>query len=160
MNKIATIFRESALARFLLPAGLILVIFGCVMFFVNKENSNYIKIESTISKVELAEEEHTDADGDIQPATYKINVKYTVDGKEYDTELGELSGNYKVGNKMTIYYNPDDPKQITQTISLILPLCLMGVGGVMFVGGIISVMNAIKKYKKLNEQEKEWEKSE
>ena len=159
MNKLAIFFRESALARFLLPAGLIFVVFGCVMFFVNKSNSNYTKTEAVVSKTELVEEAHTDSDGDAVEATYKVFVKYTVNGKEYDTELGDLSGEYKVGKAMTIYYNPDDPKQITQTISLVFPLCLMGAGCVMFIGGIISAVNAVKKYKKMHEQEKEWEKS-
>ncbi len=160
MNKLFTFFRESQVARFLIPLGLILTIFGVVVFSINMKNQNYVKTESTISKVELVEEEHIDANGDSVPATYKVSVKYSVDGKDYEEELGELSGNYKEGEKMTIYYDPENPSEITQTTSLVLPI-IMIVGGIAaFVGGLISGANAIKRHKKMKEQEKEWAKNE
>ena len=111
MNKLFTFFRESQVARFLIPLGLILTIFGVIVLSINLKNQNYIKTDATISSVELVEEAHTDANGDVVQATYKIKVKYTVDSKEYEEELGELPGEYKVGSKMTIYYNPDNPKE-------------------------------------------------
>ena len=160
MNKLFTFFRESQVARFLIPLGLILTIFGVVVFSINMKNQNYVKTESTISKAELAEEEHIDANGDSVPATYKVYVKYSVKGKDYEEELGELSGNYKEGEKLTIYYNPKNPKEITQTTSLVLPI-VMVVGGIAaFIGGIVSGANAIKRHKKMKEQEKEWAKNE
>ncbi len=160
MNKLFTFFRESQVARFLIPLGLILTIFGVVVFSINMKNQNYVKTESTISKVELVEEEHIDANGDTVQATYKIFVKYTVDGKEYEEELGELSGKYKEGEKMTIYYDPKNPSEITQTTSLVLPIVMIAGGIAAFIGGIISGVNAIKKHKKMKEQEKEWAKNE
>ena len=160
MNKLFTFFRESQTARFLIPLGLMLTIFGVVIFTINSKNQNYIGVEATVSKAELVEEAHTDIDGNSVEATYKVFVKYTVDGKEYDEELGELSGTYKKDEKMTIYYNPDNPKEITQTKSLIIPI-IMVVGGISaLVGGIISGVNAIKRQKKMKEQEKEWAKNE
>ena len=160
MNKLFTFFRESQVARFLIPLGLILTIFGIVVFSINMKNQNYVKTESTISKVELVEEEHIDANGDSVPATYKVYVKYSVDGKDYEEELGELSGNYKEGEKMTIYYDPKNPSEITQTTSLVLPI-IMIVGGIAaFASGIVSGANAIKRHKKMKEQEKEWAKNE
>ena len=160
MNKMFTFFRESQVARMLIPVGLIAMIFGVVVLVINLKNQNYVKVESTISKVELAEEAHTDAVGDPVAATYKVFVKYTVDGKEYEKELGELSGNYKEGEKMAIYYNPENPNEITQTNSLILPIVLIAGGVGAFVGGIVSGVNAIKRHKKMKEQEKEWAKNE
>ena len=156
MNKIASFFRESHTARFLIPLGLILIIFGIVAFIINKSNSNYISVDAVVSKTELVEEEHTDSDGNHVDASYRVYVKYTVDDKDYETELGEFS-NYKEGKKLTIYYNPEDPSKITQTKSLILPVVLIGVGIAAFIGGIISGINAIKKVKKMKAQEKEWE---
>ena len=90
MNSIATFFRESNTARFFIPLGIILIVFSILLFSVGKHNKNYIKIESTVSKVELLNEARYDADGNKEEATYNIFVKYKVDIKEYKTELGEM----------------------------------------------------------------------
>ena len=52
MNKFATIIRESRVARFLIPAGIILIVFGIIFFVISKKNQDYIETESTIAKVE------------------------------------------------------------------------------------------------------------
>lgn len=155
MNGIATFFRESLLARFLIPAGFFITIFGVAILVINLNNQNYVKIESSVSKVEIEEEEHYDSDDNLVEATYEISVKYTVDGKEYEGVLVGLP-KYDIGEKMTIYYNPDDPTQITQTKSLILPIVLIVGGIAAFTGGIISGINSYKRYKKMKDQEKGW----
>ena len=155
MNKIATFLRESALARFLIPAGLILIIFGVVVFVINTKNQNYKEIEATVSNVTLSEDEYTDADGNHVDATYDIDVKYTVEGNEYESELNGMS-KHNIGEKIKIYYNPSNPSEITQTKSLILPIVIIVAGIIALVSGIISGMNSIKKYKKMKEQEKGW----
>ena len=144
MNKIVTFFRESSLARFLIPVGITFIIFGVIVLIINIKNQDYIEVTSTVSKVELAEAAHTDVDGNYIEATYDVTVKYTVDGNDYETVLGGLS-KYNVGDKMPIYYNPEDPSKITQTKSLILPIGLIVVGFISLVIGIISGIKAIKK---------------
>jgi hypothetical protein len=57
---------------------------------------------------------------------------------------------------MDIYYNPKDPNQITQTKSLILPSVIIFAGIASLVGGIISAVNAVKRHKKMKEQERKW----
>lgn len=155
MNKIVTFLRESMVARFFIPAGIILMVFGVFMFVINSKNQNYIKTESTVSSIEVLEEAYTDVDGNYVDATYKITVKYTVDNKEYTATLDNVS-KYNEGDKVTIYYNPKDPSQVTMTISLILPIAIIVAGIAALVGGIISGVNSMKKYKKMNEQEKGW----
>ena len=155
MNKLITFFRESITARFFIPLGIFLIVFGIFMFIINKNNQNYIKTDAYVSKTELVQESYIDENNNTVDATYKVFVKYTVDNKEYDTELGELS-NIKKGDKITIYYDPNDPNNITQTKSLILPFVFIIGGIVSLVGGVISGYNAIKKYKKMKEQEKSW----
>jgi len=155
MNKLITFFRESSLARFLIPSGLLFMIFGVIFLVININNQDYVKTEATVSKVELEQEAYIDSVGDMVEATYKVSIKYTVDGTNYEEELGGLS-QYKIGDKMTIYYNPSNPNQITQTKSLIIPVVIIISGLAAFVGGIISGMNAIKRYKKMRNQEKEW----
>ena len=155
MNKIAFILRESQTARFFIPAGIMIIIFSVIFFNASVQNNNYIKTESTVRNVVMDEEAHTDANGDHVDASYTVTVKYTVDGSEYEADLSGLS-EYKEGDKMTIYYNPDDPSLITQTKSLVIPLIIIAAGLAMLVGGILSAANAVKRYKRMKEQEEEW----
>ena len=146
MNKIAFILRESQTARFLIPAGLMIIIFSVIFFNASVQNKNYIKTESTVTNVVMDEEAHTDANGDHVDASYTVTVKYTVEGSEYEADLSGLS-EYKEGDKMTL---------ITQTKSLIIPLIMAAAGIAAFVFGLISGANALKRYTKMKDQEKEW----
>ena len=155
MNNIATLFRESGTARFFIPLGIVCIIFSVLLFIVNNHNKDYIKTEAIVSNTELVEEAYTDENGNYFDATYKVYVKYTVDGVEYDEELGEISG-YKKGDKITICYNPKNPREISQPVSIILPIALLIGGIASTIGGIISIINAIKKHKKMKIQEEAW----
>lgn len=155
MNKIITIIRESALARFLIPAGVILIVFGVVFFGASKRNQNYKEVKAAVSSVELEEEASTDANGNRTEATYLVGLKYTVDGKEYEADLSGMS-KYEVGDRITIYYDPADPNMITQTKSLIIPLVIIAAGIAALVGGIVSGVNVIRRYNRMKAQEREW----
>ena len=158
MNNISTFFRESSTARFFIPLGIILIVFGIFMFVINNQNKDYIKVEAIVSNVILAEDAYIDSDGNHVEETYDINVKYTVAGKEYEGKLEGVS-KYNIGDKMTIYYNPNNPNEITQTKSMILPI-IMIIGGIAsLIGGIVSAINAIKKHQAMKEQEKGWNKN-
>ncbi|MBR0438624.1 MAG: DUF3592 domain-containing protein [Clostridia bacterium] len=155
MNKIVTIIRESRVARFLIPVGIILMVFGIIFFSFSNQNKDYVKAESTVTKVEVYEEAYTDDKGNRVDETYKAMVKFTANGKEYESELLGVS-KYDVGDKVTIYYNPADPSQITMSKSLILPIAMIAAGIAALAGGIVSAVNAFKRIKKMNDQEKEW----
>ena len=155
MNKIFTFMRESQTARFFIPAGLVLIIFGIVVFVITLNNQNYVKIKATVTNVEETQETNVD-DGETNITTiYNATVNYTVDGKEYTQTLDNVS-KCKVGDKMDIYYNPKDPNQITQTKSIILPIVIIVAGIASFAGGIISAVNAVKRHTKMKEQERKW----
>ena len=155
MNDLITIIRESRLARFLVPAGLILIICGIVFTVAAVRSKDYVKTEAVISNVELEEEAHKDSSGNKVEATYVVTVRYTVNGKEYESELGGLSER-NVGDKMTIYYDPSDPSRITQSKSPIIPLILVAAGIAALIGGIVSAVNTVKKFKRMKEQERSW----
>ena len=156
MNKVFTFFRESYLARFLIPFGIIGIIFSVILLISVDHNKDYLRVDSVVSRAILAEEAYTDAEGDHHEATYKIFVKYTVDGNEYEQELGELPG-YKEGDKIVIAYNPENPLQITQPVSYIVPLVIFVAGVVSLVTGIVSIIRVVKRHKTMKEQEKGWE---
>ena len=155
MNKIFSFMRESSVARFLIPVGIIFIIFGIITFVINHKNQDYIKIEATITDVREEQDIVTDGDGNHVTTIYNVSLKYTVDGKEYIGTLDNVS-KHKVGDKMIIYYNPNNPIEITQTKSIILPMGIIIAGIASLVGGIISAVNAVKNHKKMKEQEKGW----
>ena len=155
MNKIFNFLRESNTARFFIPVGLILIIFGIIMLVINIKNQNYIKTDSTVIDVKLTQEAYVDNEGNQVEAEYSATVKYMVDGKDYTDTLDNV-GKYNIGDTITIYYNPSDPSQITQTKSIILPIVLIVGGIASFTGGIISAVNAVKRHKKMKEQERSW----
>ena len=155
MNNIATFFRESMVGRFLIPAGVMLIVFSIILFFAVDHNKNYIKTDAVVSMVELTHKAYTDEDGNHIDATYNIYVMYTADGREYEEYLGEFS-NYKKGDKLTICYNPENPRQISQPVSLIWPIAML-IGGIgALVAGIISIIIEMKKHKALRLQEEGW----
>lgn len=155
MNNFATFMRESNVARFFIPAGLILIIMGIIFFTVSIKNQNYIKVEAIVTNVDVRQEEVTDNDGIHMEYTYDVSFKYNVDGKEYNNKFDGIS-KYNVGDKMTIYYNPSNPEEITQTKSLIIPIVMIVAGIASTAGGTISAVNAVKKHKKMKEQERSW----
>ena len=155
MNKIVTFFRESSLARFLIPVGIIFIVFGIIVFNINISNKDYIETEAIVSNVILVQEAYVDDNDNFVEGNYKIYVKYTVDNKVYEEFFDGLP-EYKVGDKMTIYYNPSDPSQITQTKSMILPLVMLIGGIVVCIGGIISGIFDFKKYNRIKNQKEDW----
>ena len=155
MNKIITFMRESQTARFFIPAGALLIVFGVIIFIITLNNQDYIKTEATVINVEETQDT-TVVDGENQITTvYNATLNYVVDGKEYTQTLDNVP-KCKVDDKMTIYYNPDNPSQITQTKSFVLPMVIIAGGIAFLTGGIISAVNAIKKHKKMKEQERNW----
>ena len=153
MNKLATFFRETSMGRFLIGAGIILIIFGCIVRSFAKDNANYIKTYAVVTKTELFEE--ADGENDTE-ALYTVYVKYTVDGTEYEEEYGVFSG-YKVGDQVTISYDPKNPAEIAQPGNNKLEGYLFILAGVAaLAAGIVSLARAAQKHKALKEQEKEW----
>lgn len=155
MNKFANIMRESYIARFFIPAGLILIVAGIIFLISCIKNQNYIKVEAIVTNVDVRQEEVTDNDGTHMEEKYDVSFKYTVDGKEYNNKYDDIS-KYNIGDKMTIYYNPSNPEEITQTKSVIIPIIMIVAGIASTVGGTISAINAVKRNKKMKEQEKGW----
>ncbi len=155
MNNIIIFLRESKTARFLISFGMIFIVSGIISFIISNRDSDYLEIEATVSKVQVAQEAYTDSDGYRVEETYDISIKYTVDNKEYNGQLVEV-GKYNIGDKIKIYYNPSDPSQITQSKGVIVPIIMFIAGIISFVGGIISALKALKKHKAMKVQEEGW----
>ena len=155
MNRIITIIRESATARFLIPVGVILIVFGVLFFGASKRDQGYKETKAQVTAAVLEEAASTDATGNRAEATYLLSLRYTVDGKAYEADLSGMSRR-EVGDSVTIYYDPADPSRITQIKSLIMPLVIIAVGIGACVAGIVSGVNAIRRYQNMKAQEREW----
>lgn len=156
-NGFARFFRAFYLARFLIPVGVILILVSVFVFMAVDKSKDYPETEATVSKIELFEEEYTESDGTVHEATYTVYVDYTVDGKDYkNVEYGVFQKGYKAGDKVTIKYNPENPEDITQPNTFLLPILLLAGGVAALVGGIASIVVEVKKHKKLKKQEEEW----
>lgn len=79
-NNIVKFFRDYSTARFFIPLGIILIIFGCFTFVSINNTKDYIKTEAIVSKTELYEPKHYDGETHFD-ATYQVYVKYTVNEK-------------------------------------------------------------------------------
>ena len=154
MNRIAKFFRDYALVRFLFPLGIVLIIFGIVLAGIVNRRSTYPKVDATVTRADLYEEEHYEGETFVD-ATYRVFVKYTVNGTEYEEELGIIP-EIKPGTTVKLDYNPKDPTDISQPTSPVIPIVMIAGGAAALVGGVVSVILTRKKNKALKEQEKEW----
>ena len=139
MNRIAKFFRDYALARFLLPAGIIAVIFGILTVGPVASRLNYPTTQAAVSRTELYEEAHYE-DDTRHDATYTVFVRYAVDGVEYEEEYGVFPAMQK-GQAITINYNPDDPRDIGQPNSMLLPYGVIAAGVLALAGGVSANRN-------------------
>jgi len=134
--------RNTGPARFFVPVGIILIVFGIIMLCFNTDQ--YLETSGTITSVT---ECPTEPDEGQQ---YDLTVKYTVDGTEYETTFSNMGGNYSTGERIKVYYDPDDPKATTNSKlnGLIAPI-MIAAGGLALVFGIYKTASAFKKSREL-----------
>ena len=147
MNRFARFLRDYALARFLLPLGVVAIIFGCVALGPDAKRLNYPKTQATVTRAELYEEAYDEGDTH-HDATYTIYVKYAVDGVEYEEAYG-VHPEMKPGETLTINYNPNNHRDIGQPISMLLPYGIIASGIAALAGGIFSIIHTNKKNRNL-----------
>lgn len=154
MNKLAKLSRDYAFARSALLFGLALIVFGCFAWRPVIARQSYPQTEAVVSRTELYEDAYTE-NGTRHEATYRIYVRYSVDGNDYEEEYGVFPER-PVGSSMTINYNPHDPHDIGQPNSVVLPIGFIAGGGVLLAAGVISFVKTRKKNQALKRQEEEW----
>ena len=84
-------------------AGLVFIGFGVFNLI---QQGKYIETTAVVSNVDY-EFDYVDEETDVE-----ITVRYTVDGKEYESILNSTSTNYKVGDTLKIKYDPKDPSKV------------------------------------------------
>jgi len=77
--------------------------------------------------------------------SYTAYVKYVVDGKEYERDLRHYSSGMYTGKVVTVYYNPDNPGEISHGgITALLPFILFAL--LFVVIGAVMMLFALRRY--------------
>jgi len=131
-------------AGIFLLIGIIFLILSAVFLEVNKSHAeNYIPTEAVISEIRLC------SDSSDAYATY------VVDGKKLKAKLDVYSSDMYEGQQIEIYYNPENPSDVTYlegmrtftTIFLIVGSVLTFVGLIPLIIGIVVIAKCNKKAK-------------
>lgn len=91
---------------------LIVLIASIVMLNVvsRSQHNDWPITTGVIQKID--HEVHYGANNDRED-DYHVYVKYNVNGKDYDEELGYYTGEYREGMELEIRYDPENPMNIT-----------------------------------------------
>ena len=142
-NKFARFMRNTGPARFFLPIGLILIIVG--IFLMTRNMDNYVETVGTVTQVE---EGLNSEDSKV----YDTTVTITVDGKEYTNVIPEMTEEHKIGDQIKVFYDPEDPTQITLSkVGGIVAPIMIGVGVLALAFGLFKTVKAYKKSKELDQ---------
>lgn len=143
-NKFARIMRNTGPARFFVPVGIILIVIGIIL--IGLKTDNYAETTGKITSViEVPSEE-----GEAQ--CYDVGLKFTVDGKEYTTTFNGISGSFKTGEDIKVFYDPADPnKTANSKMGSFIPVVLIAVGVIALAFGVYKTVAAFRKSKELDE---------
>ena len=146
-NKFARFMRNTGPARFLIPLGLVLVIFGIIL--LGFKTDNYVE---TVGKV-TAVEQYIDQTGEETQTLYNVDFDYTVDGVKYSGSFDGMGNAYNVGDDIKVFYDPDDPQSTTNTKSAkLIGVIAIALGAAAMVGGVLTAVKAFSKSKALDDQ--------
>ena len=132
-------------------AAIIAVIaLGAGVYFTFFQSAGYVDGTATIVSIKEDPDyvPDPDSENDVQ---YIVMAKYTVDGKEYTSQLNSYDPSYKVGGEVKIKYDPKDPTKLTSGFGF--GIYLMIAGGVILLIVIFATIkkrSAVKKLKEVN----------
>ena len=143
-NKFARFMRNTGPARFFIPVGVILIVFGVIL--MGFKTDSYVQ---TTGKITSVTEAALDEDGERE---YDVTFEYEVDGKTHTGTFANLSGDYKEGDSINVFYDPSDPSKITNSkVGQILPIAMIVLGVAAAAFGAYKTVAAFKKTKALDE---------
>ena len=146
-SKYAKFMRNTGFARFFIPLGIMLLVFGIVVMLMFGGKN----MTETNGRILEVNEGFYDEETDRQQ--YDLKIAYTADGAEYTGELAGMYGNFKVGDILKVYYDPAAPNRISNTKSTaVIGVVLIAAGALALFFGIFKTVKAFKKSKELDER--------
>ena len=142
LGRIAKFERDYSYGGSFIFWGMIVLAVGILCLIVNNSRLDYPEIDAEVTGAELSD-------------TYRLNLRYTVDGVEYETVF-ENEPVKKVGDTIKIDYDPSDPSKAGSHVGAWFPYLIIGAGALAIIGGIISIIRNREKNRLLKEQEEEW----
>ena len=85
--------------------GLAFIIAGVIGI---RQDDTFLPTKAVIQSMERTYEAMDSNETD----TWEVMVAYSVDGKDYVTDLGQKKDDFTVGKEIDILYNPDNPEGI------------------------------------------------
>ncbi|MDD6488531.1 MAG: DUF3592 domain-containing protein, partial [Clostridia bacterium] len=82
---------------------------------------------------------------------YNAYVSYNVNGTDYSTEFKDVSSSVRVGDNMTIYYDPLNPNDARIKSYLPDSLVAYGLLSVLIIGGVVIVIVAIRQKRRMSQ---------
>lgn len=144
-NRFAKFMRNTGPARFFVPVGIILIVFGIIMMGFHTDS--YLETVGRVTSV--SEDINTE-----NKTVYDVEFTYTVGGKEYTGVFDDLTEEPAAGDEIKVFYNPEDPGQITNSKAGFLPVVLIGVGVLALVFGVLKTVKAVQKSRELDKTQK------
>lgn len=109
------------------------VILLVLMFGTGCTTKDDVPVDAVVSNIESGyTSDHT--------RYSRIYVTYTVDGKEYTSQLSGDTSNLSVGDRITIYYNQKHPEQATRKAENLTVLILVGIVAFFIIDFIITII--------------------
>ena len=114
-------------------------VFLALGFMSVKQINHYPQTAAVVSHIQ--KDYVPDSDG-YDREEIKIFVTYEVDGKEYTEELQNTKTNLKQGDNITVYYNPDNPEEVSGATKTMAAIQL-GIGAALALAGLGTLVLAI-----------------
>jgi len=131
-----TVGTRRALAPvFFIIFALVFTAMGCLILFAMGSAKDFVPTTARITDITVDDE---------------VYVEYVVGSQRYNEKTNSYSSSYRVGQELKIKYNPDDPHEIVDG-SMTFGYVVTGIGLVMLVAAIYSLVNNFKKKKAYEE---------
>ena len=138
--------RNTGPARFFIPFGIILIVFGIIL--MGFKTDAYLEAVGKVTSVtkDINAENTT---------VYDVAFTYTVDGREYAGVFEDHTDKPSEGDEIKVYYNPEDPSQITDSkLGGIIAPVMIGVGALALIFGVFRTVKEFQKSRELDQTAK------
>lgn len=142
-NQLRRFSSNTAVLRFLLPIGLILIVFGVMLF--NSTPDKYEETKGTVTNVTA----HMNDDDEV----YDIDFEYTVGTQKYSNTFVDMNEAKKVGDEIKVFYDPANPESVSNSKNTgIFGVAFIVIGAAAVAFSIYSTVKSFKKTRQMDEQ--------